>query len=225
LPEQWCIPEANAEFVWHLEDVLDVYQRPSDPARPLICLDETSRQRLAETRDPLPVAPGRAARHDPEYERQGVVNIFLVSEPLRGQRQLHLSDRRTRIDWAHCVTELVDVHYPDADRITLVLDQLNTHSPASLYEAFPPPEAKRLADKLEIHYTPKHGSWLNMAEIELSVLARQCLNRRLGDRETMAREAAAWTAARNGARTAIDWRFTTADARIKLKRLYPAVHA
>jgi hypothetical protein len=152
-----------------------------------------------------------------------VANVFLVSEPLRGRRQVRVSERRTRIDWAHCVQEVVDVHYPDAERIVLVLDQLNTHSPASLYEAFPPAEAKRLADRLEIHYTPTHGSWLNMAEIELSVLARQCLNRRLGDRATMAREVAAWAAARNAAATAIDWRFTTPDARIKLKRLYPAI--
>ena len=208
-----------------MEDVLDIYQRPYDPTQPVICLDETSRQVLAEVRDPLPVAPGRAARHDPEYERQGVVNCFLLSEPLRGWRQVRLSAQRTRIDWAHCVRELVDVHYPHAERITLVLDQLNTHSPASLYEAFPPPEAKRLADKLEIHYTPKHGSWLNMAEIELSVLARQCLNRRLGDRATMEREVAAWVATRNSASSSIDWQFTTSDARITLKRLYPVVHA
>jgi len=207
-----------------MEDVLDVYQRPHDPQRPLICLDETSRQVLAHTREPLPVAPGRPARHDPEYERQGVVNCFLVSEPLRGWRQVRLSEHRTRIDWAHCIQELVDVHYPDAEGIVLVLDQLNTHSPASLYEAFPPAEAKRLANKLELHYTPTHGSWLNIAEIELSILARQCLNRRLHDRAMMEREVAAWAAARNGAATTIDWRFTTSDARIKLKRLYPAIH-
>jgi hypothetical protein len=168
-----------------MEDVLDVYTRPYDPARPLICLDETSRQLLAETRDPLPVAPGRAARHDPEYARNGVVNLFLVCEPLHGQRQVRVSDQRTRIDWAHCIKELVDVHYPTAERLVLVMDQLNTHSPASLYEAFPPAEAKRLADTLEIHYTPKHGSWLNMAEIELSALQRQCLARRLGTRVTL----------------------------------------
>jgi hypothetical protein len=208
-----------------MEDVLDVYQRPADPTHPVVCLDETSRQVLAEVRDPLSVAPGRVARHDPEYERKGVVNVFLVSEPLRGWRQVRLSERRTRIDWAHCVQEVVDVHYPDAKRIVLVMDQLNTHSPASLYEAFPPAEAKRLADRLEIHHTPQHGSWLNMAEIELSVLARQCLNRRLDDRAMMEREVAAWVAARNGASTTIDWQFTTADARIKLKRLYPAGHA
>ena len=225
LNEQWAIPEASAEFVWHMEDVLDVYARPYDPTQPVVCLDETSRQVLADTREPLPVAPGQAARHDPEYERHGVVNCFVMGEPLRGWRDVRLSDQRTRIDWAACVKTLVDVHYPQAARIVLVMDQLNTHSPASLYQAFPPAEAKRLADKLEIHYTPKHGSWLNMAEIELSVLARQCLNRRLGDRAAMAREVAAWTAARNAAAATIDWQFTTADARIKLKRLYPVLHA
>lgn len=221
--EQWCIPpDANAAFVWHLEDVLDVYTQPADPRRPQVCLDETSRQLLAETRAPLPLAPGQPARHDPEYVREGVVNLFLVSEPLRGWRAVRVSERRTRIDWAHCVKELVDVHYPDAEQIVLVMDQLNTHTPASLYETFAPAEAKRLADKLEIHYTPKHGSWLNMAEIELSILQRQCLDRRLADRTTVTREVAAWVRDRNEAGYAIDWRFTTDDARIKLKRLYPA---
>jgi hypothetical protein len=208
-----------------MEDVLDVYTRSYDPARPVVCLDETSRQLLAEVRPPLPAAAGRPARHDPEYVRGGVVNLFLVCEPLRGWRAVQVSAQRTRLDWARCAKELVDVHYPDAERIVLVMDQLNTHSPASLYEAFAPAEAKRLADKLEIHYTPKHGSWLNMAEIELSALQRQCLDRRLADRPTMEREVAAWTAERNRATCTIDWRFTTADARIKLKRLYPAVHA
>ena len=207
-----------------MEDVLDVYQRPYDPRRPVICLDETSRQVLAETRAPLPVAPGRPARHDPEYERQGVVNCFLVCEPLRGWRHVALSDRRTRIDFAHCIKDLVDGHCSDAERIVLVLDQLNTHTPAALYAAFPPAEAKRLADKLEIHFTPKHGSWLNMAEIELSILARQCLNRRLPDRLTMDHEVAAWVATRNTSSPPIDWRFTADDARIRLKRLYPVVH-
>ena len=225
MKEQWCIPEANAEFAWRMEDVLDVYQRPEDPRRPVVCLDETSRQVLADVRSPWPPTPGRPARHDPEYARNGVANLFLVAEPLRGWRQVRVSERRTRIDWAHCVKDLVDVHYPDAERIVLVMDQLNTHTPASLYDAFPPAEAKRLADRLEVHYTPKHGSWLNMAEIELSALQRQCLDRRLGDRATMEQEVAAWVAARNGAAATIEWRFTTADARIKLKRLYPAVHA
>jgi hypothetical protein len=208
-----------------MEDVLAVYQRPEDPRRPLICLDETSRQILAEVRAPLPAAPGHPARHDPEYAREGVVNCFLVTEPLRGWRQVQISERRTRLDFAHCIKALVEVHYPAAERIVLVMDHLNTHSPASLYEAFPPSEAKRLADKLEIHSTPKHGSWLNMAEIELSVLQRQCLARRFGDRGTLEQDVAAWTADRNGAAASIDWRFTTADARIKLKRLYPVIHA
>jgi hypothetical protein len=207
-----------------MEDVLDVYQRPDDPTRPVVCLDETSRQLLANVRPGLPVAPGHAARHDPEYVRGGVVNLFLVTDPLRGWRQVRVSAQRTRIDWAHCVRDLVDIHYPDADRIVLVMDQLNTHSPASLYQAFPPAEAKRIADRLEIHQTPKHGSWLNMAEIELSALQRQCLDRRLPDRPTLDREVTAWVRDRNAAEATIDWRFTTADARIKLKRLYPAVH-
>ena len=208
-----------------MEDVLDVYTRPYDPARPVVCLDETSRQLLAEARPPRPPASGRPARYDPEYVRAGVVNLFLVCEPLRGWREVRVSAQRTRIDWAHCVRDLVDVHYPDAERVVLVLDQLNTHSPASLYEAFPPEEAKRVASKLEMHHTPKHGSWLNMAELELSALQRQCLARRLGARAVVEREVAAWSAARNAADVTIDWRFTTADARIKLKRLYPAVHA
>jgi hypothetical protein len=207
-----------------MEDVLDVYTRPYDPRRPQVCLDETSRQLLAQARPPQPVAPGRPAREDYEYVRAGVCNCFLVCEPLRGRRHVTVSDRRTRVDWAHCVKDLVDVHYPAAEVIVLVQDNLNTHTPASLYEAFPPAEAKRLADKLEVHYTPKHGSWLNMAEIELSVLAEQCLDRRLADRATLEREVAAWEARRNAATKTIDWRFTTADARIKLKHLYPAIH-
>jgi hypothetical protein len=205
-----------------MEDVLDVYERPYDPARPVVCLDETSRQLLAEARPPLPPAPGRPARHDPEYVRGGVANLFLVTEPLRGWRAVLVSQQRTRLDFARCVRELADVHYPAAERIVLVMDQLNTHSPASLYAAFPPAEAKRLADKLEVHHTPKHGSWLNVAEIELAVLQRQCLRRRCGDRAALEAAVAAWAARRNAAGAAIDWRFTTADARTKLRRLYPA---
>ena len=190
-----------------------------------MCLDETSRQLLAEVTPPHPVAPGRPAREDYEYERRGVCNLFLVCEPLAGWRQVTVSDRRTRIDWAHCVKDLVEVHYPDAERIVLVQDNLNTHTPASLYAAFPAAEAKRLADKLELHYTPKHGSWLNMAEVELAVLAQQCLDRRLADRVTLQREVAAWQAARNRAGRGVNWRFTTEDARIKLKHLYPAMQS
>jgi hypothetical protein len=206
-----------------MEDVLDVYTRPYDPRRPQLCLDETSRQLLGEVTPPLPIAPGRPAREDYEYVRGGVCSLFLVCEPLRGWRHVTVSDRRTRLDFAHCIRELVDVHYPDAEQIVLVLDNLNTHSPASLYEVFPPAEAKRLTAKLEIHYTPKDGSWLNMAEIELHVLAEQCLDRRLADRATLTAEVAAWEADRNAADSAIDWRFTTADARIKLKHLYPVL--
>jgi hypothetical protein len=206
-----------------MEDVLEVYTRPYDPCRPQVCLDETSRQLLAEVTPPLPVAPCRPAREDYEYERRGVCNLFLVCEPLRGWRHVLVSARRTRADWAQCIKDLVDVHYPDAEVIVLVQDNLNTHTPASLYEAFEPAEAKRLADKLELHYTPKHGSWLNMAEIELAVLAGQCLDRRLADRATLEREVAAWEAARNAAGRGVVWRFTTEDARIKLKHLYPAI--
>lgn len=221
--EQWCLaPTADPEFVWHMEDVLDVYQRPLDPARPVVCLDETSRQLLGEARPPQPASPGCPERHDPEYVRNGVANCFLVTEPLRGWRSVLVGERRTRLDFAACVKQLVDVHYPEAERIVLVLDQLNTHSPASLYAAFPAAEAKRLADKLEIHHTPKHGSWLNMAELELSVLQRQCLRQRLPDREAMAREVTAWAERRNAHTRRIDWQFTTEDARTKLRRLYPA---
>jgi hypothetical protein len=178
---------------------------------------------LAEVTPPRPVAPGQPAREDYEYQRHGVCNVFLVCEPLRGWRHVTVSARRTRIDWAHCVKDLLDVCYPDAEQVVLVQDNLNTHTPASLYAAFEPAEAKRLADRLELHSTPKHGSWLNMAEIELSVLSEQCLDRRLADRATLEREVAAWQAARNGAGRGVDWRFTTEDARIKLKHLYPAI--
>jgi hypothetical protein len=209
--------------VWRMEDVLAVSTRLYDPRRPQVCLDETSRQLLGEVTLPLPVEPGRPARQDYEYERRGVCNVFLVCEPLRGWRQVTVSDRRTRIDWAHCVKDLLDVCYPDAERVVLVQDNLNTHTPASLYAAFAPAEAKRLADRLELHSTPKHGSWLNMAEIELAMLAGQCLDRRLADRATLEREVAAWQAARNATGRGVDWRFTTEDARIKLKHLYPAI--
>jgi transposase len=223
LTKRWCIPpEQNGEFVWRMEDVLDVYTRPYDPKRPQVCLDEASKQLLADARPGRPAAPGRAKREDFEYERGGVCNLFLWCEPLRGQRHVTITERRTKVDWAHVIKDLIDVHYPDAERFVLVLDNLNTHTPGSLYEAFPPAEAKRLADKLEIHPTPKHGSWLNIAEIELSILGRQCLSRRLPDRATLTREVAAWEAERNAAGGKVDWRFTTDDARIKLKRLYPS---
>jgi hypothetical protein len=221
--EQWCLaPTADPDFVWHMEDVLDVYQRPFDPWCPVVCLDETSRQLLGGVRPPLPTIPGHPARYDPESVRGGVANLFLVTEPLRGWRAVLVSDQRTRLDFAACIKELVDTHYPEAERIVLVLDHLNTHSPSSLDAAFPPEEAKRLADKLEIHHTPKHGSWLNMAELELSVLQRQCLRRRLADRAAMEREVLAWARRRNDGTKRIDWQFTTTDARIQLLHLYPA---
>ena len=206
-----------------MEDVLTVYERAYDPTRPVVCLDETSRQLLGEVRTPLPVTSGRPARHDPEYVRGGVANVFLATEPLRGWREHLVSAQRTRLDWAGFIAHLANDVYPDAAQLVLVLDQLNTHSPAALYEAFPPAEAKRLADRLEIHYTPKHGSWLNIAELELAVLERQCLRQRFGHRPALAAAATAWAARRNAAATTIDWHFTTTDARLKLKRLYPAI--
>jgi hypothetical protein len=205
-----------------MEDILEVYTRPYDPRRPLVCFDETSKQLLRETRPPQWPAPGRPAQVDYEYEREGVVNLFLCCEPLAGQRWVDVTAQRTRRDWAQQIQQLVDVRYPDAERIVLILDNLNVHTPGALYDVFPPAEAKRLADKLEIHYTPKHGSWLNIAEIEFSVLSRQCLDRRVPDVPTLVREVAAWQQRRNAATCTVDWRFTTADARIKLKRLYPS---
>ncbi len=234
--KQWVIPpEASGEFVWYLEDVLGVYTRPYDPRFPQICMDETSKQLLRDARAPLPMRPsrpgppglpekpGQPKRTDYEYAREGVVNLFLFCEPLAGRRWVTVTEHRTMVDWAHQIKDLVDVRYPEAERIVLVMDNLNTHHPGSLYEAFAPAEAKRLADKLEIHYTPKHGSWLNVAEIELSVLSRQCLDRRVPDFATLVAEVAAWQDARDRAGGSVDWRFTTEDARIKLKRLYPAI--
>jgi DDE superfamily endonuclease len=206
-----------------MEDILEVYTRPYDPRRPLVCFDETSKQLLRETRPPQWPAPGRPAQVDYEYAREGVVNLFLCCEPLAGQRWVDVTAQRTRRDWAQQIQQLVDVRYPEAERIVLILDNLNVHTPGALYDVFPPAEAKRLADKLEIHYTPKHGSWLNIAEIEFSVLSRQCLDRRVPDVPTLVREVAAWQERRNAATRTVDWRFTTADARIKLKRLYPSL--
>ena len=205
-----------------MEDVLDVYKRPYDRKRPQVCLDETSKQLIGETRTPLPAGPGQEARYDHEYKRNGVANLFMVFEPLGGKRCVKVTERRTKKDWAGCVREMVDEMYPDAERIVLVMDNLNTHTPASLYEAFPPNEAKRIAERLEIHYTPKHGSWLDMAEIELGILGRQCLDRRIDNAETLAREVKAWEAQRNTAKAKVNWRFTTGDARIRLKKLYPS---
>ena len=212
-----------------MEDVLEVYHRPYDPKRPQICTDETSKALHAHSREPqLPRAaegdkPVRPAREDYEYIRCGTANLFLWFEPLTGRRHVKATEQRTRQDWAEWIRELVDVHYPEAEVLVLVMDNLNIHTLGSLYEAFPPEEARRIASKLELHYTPKHGSWLNMAEIELSVLTRQCLGQRLPSRAELGREVEAWAAARNARAAQMQWRFTTADARIKLKHLYPTL--
>lgn len=206
-----------------MEDVLEVYHRPYDPHRPQVCLDETNRQLVRETRTPIPAAPGREATMDYEYERNGTVNLFMMFEPLAGRRHVLVTERRTAKDYAHAIRHLLEVVYPDAEKVVLVQDNLNTHKLASLYEAFPPEEARRLCDRLEVHYTPKHGSWLDMAEIELGILQRQCLDRRLPDRETVANEVAAWQHDRNAAGCRVNWQFATADARIKLRRLYPII--
>ena len=206
-----------------MEDVLDVYQRPYDPNHPVVCMDESSKQHLKEVRIPLPLKPGTPERFDTEYERNGTSNIFIFFEPLRGKRHIDVTPSRTSLDWAYQIKDLVEVKYPQATTITLVLDNLNTHVGGSLYKAFPPEEAQRLLQKLEIHYTPKHGSWLNMAEIELSILGRQCLNRRIPDPSTMRKSVQAWEQERNNYSKPMEWRFTTADARIKLKKLYPTI--
>jgi len=215
-------PKANAAFVAAMEDVLAVYTRPHDPARPLVCLDETSKQLVGETRPAVPMAPGRPARHDYEYRRNGTANLFMAFAPLEGRRHVKVTARRTAIDYAHMLKDLSDVHFADAEKIILVQDNLNTHVPASLYEAFPPGDARRLVERFEWHYTPKHGSWLNMAETELAVLAGQCLNRRIPDPKALDREVSAWQTTRNSQNAKADWRFTTDKARIKLKTLYPA---
>lgn len=222
--EQWCIPpKTNAEFVCQMEDVLDVYHSAYNGKILLVCLDERPVQLIGELRRPIPVKPGRKTRYDYEYKRNGVANIFMIFEPLNGKRQMQVTRRRTKQDWAKCVKWMVDELYPDAEKIVLVMDNLNTHKKASLYETFEPAEAKRIADKLEIHYTPKHGSWLNMAEIEMSVLSRQCLNKRIEDIKKLDAKCKAWLRNRNNQATKADWRFTTEDARIKLKKLYPSI--
>ena len=207
-----------------MEDVLDVYARAYDPHRPVICMHETNKQLLADTYAPLPLAPGQPQRFDHEYTRQGVANLFMFFEPLAGQRHVLVTDQRTRREWAEAMRYLADVLYPGADSIVVVLDNLNTHDPASFYAAFPPAEAHRLAQRFEFHHTPKHGSWLNMAEIELSVLGRQCLDRRIPDKPTLTREVQHWQTRRNVHLVKVDWHFTTVDARIKLKHLYPKLH-
>ncbi len=217
----WCIPpKQSAEFAYRMEDVLEVYRRPYDPQRPVVCLDETFTQLIGETREPLPSRPGSVERYDHVYVRNGTASLFLACEPLAGWRHVAVTESRRRLDWALFIRSLLEGRYRDAERVVLVMDQLNTHSPASLYEAFAPEEAKRLTERLEIHHTPKHGSWLNMAEIELSAFERD-LPDRVGDARAMASHVAAWEKRRNGAKVKADWQFTTADARVKLKKLYP----
>jgi hypothetical protein len=216
-------PDANAAFVAGMEDVLEVYQRPHDPECPVVCLDESSKQLISETRVPIPTKPGHPARHDYEYERNGTANLFMMFAPLEGWRHVEVTDRHTAVDYAQILKQLSDERFPDSKKIVLVQDNLNTHKPASLYEAFPAPEARRLVERFEWHYTPKHGSWLDMAESELSVLSGQCLDRRIADKQTLVKEIAAWEATRNNNHTKADWQFTTSDARVKLKRLYPSL--
>lgn len=218
------MPESpSAEFVAAREDVLDVYPRPHDPRRPVVCMDEASKPLIGEVRQPLPPQPGRTAKYDSEYERLGTANLFMAVEPLAGKRTVAVTDRRTKIDWARFLQFLLLTVSPEAALVVLVMDNLNTHGIGSLYEAFDPATARARAARLEIHYTPKHGSWLNMAETELSILSRQCLDRRIACKEIMTQEVVAWERERNARESKIEWQFTTADARIKLKRLYPSI--
>jgi hypothetical protein len=220
----WCIPpEHNAEFVCAMENVLEVYKRPYDPKHPVVCMDEKPKQLVRETRRPIACSKGRAECYDYEYERNGTANVFMFVEPLRGWRRVEVTERRTRIDWAQQVKQLIDLDYKKARKITLVMDNLNTHSPASLYEAFEPAEARRLIEKLEIIHTPKHGSWLNVAEVELAALEKQSIGGRLPDRESLSTRSKTWEQDRNQAKLKVNWQFRTGDARIKLRRLYPQI--
>lgn len=222
MKKEWCIPpKANGAFVAQMEEVLDLYEKPYDSHRPLVCMDETSKQLVSDVQTPLPPQPGQTARQDYEYERQGVCNLFIGFEPLQSQRHVQVTNQRTAVDWAHFMQDLAEMHYPDAEKIVVVMDNLNTHGPGSFYEAFPPAEAKRLAARFEFHYTPKHGSWLNMAEIEISVFERGCLSRPVGDLPTLRHRVAALEAERNAAQATIDWQFTSQVARTKLAKLYP----
>jgi hypothetical protein len=206
-----------------MEDVLDIYVQPYDPKRPLICMDESSKQLLDDVREPQPMQPGQPQRYDYEYKREGVANLFMFVDPLMGKRYVRVTDRRTKKDWALAMKELSNVYYPEAETIVVVLDNLNTHSPSSFYETFEPEEARRLTKRFEFHFTPKHGSWLNIAEIEFSALGRQCLARRIPDKVTLISEVRAWEEERNASVVKVHWRFTTADARIKLAHLYPKI--
>ena len=220
---QWCIPEVGAQFVWRMEDVLDLYEEPYDPKKPTVCFDELPYQLVAEKRVPISAKPGRAERYDYEYERRGTTNLLAFFEPRGRFRHLEVSTRRTKQDFALFMRRLVDEHYPDARKVRVVLDNLNTHTPAALYESFEPAEARRIVSKLEFHYTPEHASWLNQVEIEFSVLSRECLGgRRIPDEERLGREVGAWERERNERGATVNWRFTSEDAREKLARLYPA---
>jgi transposase len=220
--QEWCIPTVSAEFVWRMEDILALYAEPYDPQYPVVCVDESPYQLIGETRQPLPILPGHIARYDYEYRRMGTCNLFMLFQPLQGWRHVKVTDRRTAKDFAHCLRELVDVHFPKAVVISVVMDNLNTHTPAALYEAFPPAEARRLLRKLDFRYTPKHGSWLNMAEIEFAVVSKQGLNQRLPTQEIVRRTTETWETQRNALQATVKWRFTIAKARRKLKRLYPS---
>lgn len=224
LKQMWCIPpEADGEFVAAMEEVLEVYQRPYDPQHPVLCMDESSKQLIGEVRMPLPAKPGEPMRYDCEYVRNGTANLFMAFEPLAGWRKVEATQHRGRSEWAQFIAELLTGRYQQVEKLVLVMDNLNTHAIGSLYETFAPEKARALAQKLEIHYTPKHGSWLNMAEIELSILSRQCLEERMEDQATLEKHLEAWQKPRNRTHRAMDWQFTTADARVKLKRLYPSV--
>lgn len=216
-------PHQNADFVAHLEDVLEVYKRPYDAQFPVVCMDEQPIQLLGHTRTPLSPQPGYPERVDYEYERNGTAAAFMFTEPLAGWRKVNIRERKTALDWAHEIKEMLDRDYPEVSKVVLVCDNLNTHKPASLYQAFQPGEARRLLERLEIHHTPKHGSWLNIAECELSAMTRQCLDRRIPDIQTLQHETKHWEATRNASQKSVDWHFTTQDARTKLKRLYPQI--
>ncbi|MEZ4705699.1 MAG: IS630 family transposase [Caldilineaceae bacterium] len=223
--KQWVIPpQGNAEFVCAMEDILELYQQPRDPLRPLVCLDEGTKQLISETRTPLPMQPGQPLLYDYEYERHGTANLFMFFAPLEAWRHVKVTDQRTMIDYAHCLKDLSDIHFPDAESIQIVQDNLNIHTPAALYQAFEPAEARRLRERFVFHYTPKHGSWLNMAEIELNVISSQCLDRRIACKHFLVSEVAAWQYQRNLHASTVNWQFTTAQARIKLRKLYPSFH-
>lgn len=213
----------DADYVSAMEDVLEVYRRPLNEARPMVCVDEATKQLVADVTPPVPMEPGQPLRQDYEYERRGTANLFMLFEPLAGRRRVKVTDRRTKDDFAQLLAEISDVHYPDAEKIVLVMDNLNTHKLSVLYAVFPPTEARRLWERFEVHHTPKHASWLNMAECELSVLGRQCLDQRIESASRLEAEVGSWERSRNQKQVRVDWQFTTADARIKLKRLYPVL--